>query len=113
MVDTGYTEAQFREQIRELSKLFGYMFYFTHRSQFSPSGFPDCVLVRFEPEPRLIFIELKTDDKGSQPSIDQWMWLCILQHLPKPVECYMWRPSDWDDLADILRGSLDKRMFQS
>ncbi|KKK61009.1 hypothetical protein LCGC14_3018600, partial [marine sediment metagenome] len=77
-------------------------YYHTHRSQNSPSGFPDTVLLRLEPKKRLIFAELKTDDlKVSQPSIDQWFWLYMLQQLPF-VECYMWRPSDRDEIEVIL-----------
>jgi len=97
------TERDFQEWFRQLAIIYGYLFYHTHRSQFSPSGFPDNVLVRLEPEPRLIFAELKTDDlKVSQPSIDQWMWLYILQHIPG-IECYLFRPSDRDEIEEILR----------
>lgn len=97
------TEKQFEGQIKELAKMFGYIYYHTHRSQFSPSGWPDCVMARLEPEPRLIIAELKTDDlKHSQPNIDQFMWLYILQHIPG-VECYLWRPGDFQEVADILR----------
>jgi len=97
------TERDFQEWFRQLAIVYGYLFYHTHRSQFSPSGFPDNVLVRLEPEPRLIFAELKTDDlKVSQPSIDQWMWLYILQHIPG-IECYLFRPSDRDFIEELLR----------
>ncbi len=94
------TEKAFESQVKELAKLFGYLYYHTWRSFHSPSGFPDCVLVRLEPEPRLIFIELKSE-KGL-PTIDQRFWLRILQQLPKPVECYLWKPSDWDEITEIL-----------
>lgn len=98
------TEKQFESQVKSLAKMFGYLYYHTWRSFHSPAGFPDCVLVRLEPEPRLIFAELKTDDiKTSQPSEDQWFWLYILQHIPKPVECYMWRPEDIEEIAETLR----------
>lgn len=98
------SEKDFERQIRDLAKLFGYIYYHTWRSFHSPAGFPDCVLVRLEPEPRLIFAELKTDDlKNSQPSIDQWVWLYILQQLSAPVECYLWRPSDVEKIAEVLR----------
>jgi len=99
------TEKQFEGQVKELAtKYFGYTYYHTWRSIHSPAGFPDCVLVRLEPEPRLIFAELKTDDlKNSQPSFDQWMWLYILQQLPAPVECYLWRPDDIERIAEVLR----------
>jgi len=102
------TERQFEAQVKELSKIYGWLYYHTHRSQFSPSGFPDIVIARLAPEPRLLFIELKTDDiKNSQPSIDQWTWLYILQQLPAPVECYLWRPTDFEpnggEIAEVLR----------
>jgi len=102
------SEKDFQEWFRKKALSYGYLFYHTHRSQFSPSGFPDDVLVRLEPEPRLIFAELKTDDlKNSQPSIDQWMWLYILQHIPF-VECYLFRPSDSDGIVEILRYNQEK-----
>lgn len=98
------TEADFQEWLRQLAIVYGYLYFHTHRAIHSPSGFPDMVLVRLEPEPRLIFCELKTDDlKNSQPSIDQYLWLFCLQHLPKPVECYLFRPSDRDTVEAILR----------
>jgi len=99
------TEKEFESQVKELAiKYYGWTYYHTWRSYHSPSGFPDCVLVRIDPEPRLIFSELKTDNlKTSQPSFDQWLWLSMLQQLPAPVECYLWRPSDFDEIAEILR----------
>ena len=95
------SEKAFESQVKELAKLFGYVYYHTWRSFHSPSGFPDCVLVRLEPEPRLIFLELKSET--GQPTIDQWIWLYILQQLPKPVEAYLWKPSEFEELAEILR----------
>ena len=98
------TEKQFESQVKELAKLFGYLYYHTWQSFHSPAGYPDVTMVRLEPEPRLIIAELKTDDLiHSQPSIDQWMWLYILQQLPAPVECYLWRPSDFETIAEILQ----------
>ncbi len=99
------TEADFQEWLRQLVALpiYGYAYYHTHRSQHSPSGFPDTVLLRLEPKPRLIFTELKTDDAVSQPSIDQWLWLQMLQQIGEPVEAYLWRPSDRDEIEEILK----------
>jgi len=99
------SEADFQEWLRQLVCLppYNYVLYHTHRAQHSPAGFPDNVLIRLEPKPRLIFAELKTDDLSiSQPSIDQWMWLYMLQHIPF-VECYLWRPDDRDRIEEILR----------
>ena len=97
-------ESDFQEWLRQLAITYGYMYFHVHRSIHSPSGFPDAVLVRLEPKPRLIFIELKTDDlKNSQPSEDQWAWLYILQQLPAPVECYLFRSSDRDYVEVLLK----------
>lgn len=97
------TEKQFEAQVKELAKLLGFLYYHTHRSQFSPAGFPDCVMVKLEPKPRLIFAELKTDDiKTSQPSVEQYEWLETLQQIPAPVECYLWRPADFQEIAGVL-----------
>lgn len=97
-------EADFQEWLRQLALTYGYLYYHTHRAIHSPSGFPDTVMVRLEPTPRLIFAELKTDDLAtSQPSIDQWTWLYILQQLPVPIEAYLWRPSDRDEIEEVLR----------
>ncbi len=96
-------ESDFQEWLRQLAITYGYLYYHTHRAIHSPSGFPDAVLVRTEPKPRLIFIELKTDDlKHSRLSIDQWIWLKMLQHIPF-VECYLWRPRDRDEIEVILK----------
>ena len=97
-------ESDFQEWLRQLAATYGYLYYHTHRAAHSPSGFPDTVMVRLEPKPRLVFAELKTEDmKNSQPSLDQWAWLYILQHLKRPVECYLWRPSDRDKIEEILK----------
>lgn len=104
VVKSEITEKQFESQVKELANLFGYIYYHTWRSFHSPAGFPDCVLARLEPTPRLIIAELKTDDlSNSQPSIDQYIWLEILQNVGPPVECYLWRCSDFDEIASILR----------
>ena len=91
------TENQFREQIRDLSKLFGWLFYFTWRSYHSPSGYPDITLVR---PPRVILAELKTE-KG-QPTESQWIWLYTLQNCPG-IECYLWKPSDFEEIVEIIK----------
>ena len=96
-------ESDFQEWLRQLALTYGYMYYHTHKAINSPSGFPDTVMVRLEPSPRLIFAELKIDDlKNSQPSPSQWAWLNVLQHVPS-IECYLWRPSDRDDIEEVLR----------
>jgi len=98
MAKTGLeiTEAQFREQIRDLAKTFGWMFYFTWQSFHSPKGWPDVALCK---PPRLILAELKSET--GQPTESQRMWLYTLQNCPG-CEVYLWRPSDFDEIVSIL-----------
>ena len=97
-------ESDFEEQVKHLFILYSWMYYHTHRSQFSASGFPDCVMIRMIPVPRLIFAELKTDDLvDSQPTFEQYGWLRALQDLGLPVEAYLWRPSDFDEIVEVAK----------
>lgn len=90
------TEKQFESQVKDLAKLFGWRYYHTWRSIHSPAGFPDCVLVR---PPRLILAELKSEKGNATPA--QWEWL---EDLGKcGTEVYLWRPSQFDEIALILR----------
>lgn len=112
------SEAEFTTQVVELARLGGWLRYHTHRSKHSPGGFPDEVLVR---GPRLIFAELKREDKSSKVSEKQQEWLDALgevsaavdvlrgfyagvkTELPS-VEVYLWRPSDLEEIARVLTG---------
>jgi len=60
------------------------------------AGFPDLVLVRAG---RVIFAELKRN--GARPTPAQRGWLDALGQCAG-VECYLWRPDDWDAVIDIL-----------
>jgi len=63
---------------------------------------PDLILCK---PPRLIFAELKTE-KG-QLSDHQREWLKLLGECEGNIECYVWRPSDIEAVANILRGELN------
>ena len=93
------TEADLREQIRDLCGLFGWKMYFSWTSIHSPRGFPDLVLANPEHK-RVIFAELKRE-KGKVTE-DQKAWLKAL--LDCGQECYVWRPADIEMIARILRG---------
>ena len=77
--------------------------YHTHRSDFSPAGFPDLCLVR---GPRLVFAELKgPNEKLAKVSANQKVWLDrlrVVAEFAEVVEVYLWRPKDWDDILRIL-----------
>lgn len=107
------TEKQFEAQVKDLAKLFGWKYYHTWRSIHSPAGFPDVVMVR---PPRLIFAELK-GERG-KVSLEQQEWLdaltdvaasCPVDELPADgenemsIDVYLWRPSDYDKVVEILR----------
>ena len=90
------SEKEFESQVKDLARLYGWKYYHTWRSIHSPAGYPDCVLVR---PPRLIFAELKSEIGKVSPK--QQEWLDILAQCPQ-VEVYLWRPSDFEQIADIL-----------
>jgi hypothetical protein len=92
------TEKDFESQVKDLAKLFGWKYYHTWRSFHSPAGFPDCVMVR---EDRLIFAELKSEKGKVSP--EQEDWLLAVKVVGKPVESYLWRPSDFDLIKETLR----------
>lgn len=97
MAGQAILEKELREQVRNLSRLFHWQFHFEWLAIHSPKGFPDLCLVR---PPRIIFAELKTE-KG-KVSDSQQVWIALLKQCPG-VECYVWRPSDFDRIAEILR----------
>ena len=99
-ISLAITEDQFEKQVKHLASLFDWEYYHTWKSYHSPAGFPDCVLVNPELQ-RTIFAELKSET--GQPSPDQYLWLVALTEAGNK-EVYLWRPSDFDEVAKILRG---------
>ncbi len=89
------SEKQFERQVKDAASLFKWEYYHTHRSQFSPAGFPDCVFVR----ETVIYAELKAE-KGKL-SEDQRRWLLALVRAGQRV--YVWRPSSIDQIIEVLR----------
>ena len=88
------TENQFEGQVRQMAKMFGWLYYHTFLSKWSAAGFPDCILVR----ERVIYVELKSET--GQLSPEQYEWLEALANAGQEV--YYWRPSDFEDIAEIL-----------
>lgn len=60
------------------------------------AGFPDLVLVRGD---RLVFAELKSET--GQLTAEQEAWRDALR--ATHGECYLWRPSDWPQIEEVLR----------
>ena len=87
------SERELGANLEDACKKLGWRYYHTFSSQHSVAGFPDYVLVRDE---RLIFGELKREGKDLTDAQGEWLadlFLC------GDVECYIWRPSDWDSGA--------------
>ncbi len=62
VVTRAQTEAELERQVKKLFRLYGWLYYHTHRSQFSPSGFPDIHAISTE-QNRIIYAELKRSPK--------------------------------------------------
>lgn len=103
------TEKQFESQVKDLAKMFGWLYYHTWRSIHSPAGFPDCVMVRGD---AIIFAELKSEKGIVSPP--QQEWLDALDEVSNAsrdyvydeyrfVHVYLWRPSQIDAIVEVLR----------
>ena len=124
------SEEEFQQQVIDLATLRGWRHYHTRDSRRSAEGFPDLILARVERKltdlqaselkkqflaasqdrrhipvlagggaGRVIFAEMKAQ-KG-RPSVEQRAWLALLADTGK-VEVYVWRPSDFDQIVEIL-----------
>lgn len=80
-----------------MARLLGWRVYFTWTSLHSPPGFPDLVLCR---PPRLLFVELKSEE--GRLSRAQRDWLALLETIPG-IEAYVWRPRDQREILTRLR----------
>ena len=100
------SERDFLAQVIEIGHLYGWRIaHFRHALQregkyITPvqadgAGFPDLVMARAE---RLIIAELKTEKGKLSPK--QIAWIDALDGIE---ELYVWRPSDFDEIVEILR----------
>ncbi len=91
------TERDFQRQVLDLAGILGWTVYHPALSKWSERGWPDLTMVR---PPRLILAELKRETGRSSTHQDRW--LAMLGQCPG-VEVYLWRPSDLDEIAAVLR----------
>lgn len=92
---TKVTEKEFQSQVLTLAHLQSWLCYHTFDSRRSAAGFPDLTLVR----ERVVFIELKTDT--GKLSASQEHWIAALRKAG--AEVHVFRPSQWDEIEDVLR----------
>lgn len=91
------TEREFQRQVLDLAGIFGWSAYHPMLSKWSERGWPDLALVR---PPRLLFAELKRENGRTTEHQDRWLGL--LAGVPG-VEVHLWRPSDLEQIAFVLR----------
>ena len=99
-MNLGQTESQFQSAIIELAEIHHWKIYHVSNVRrrlrsHSSEGFPDLVLVKN----RVIYAELKKETET--PSEEQESWLEALVRANQIA--YVWRPSDWDFIAEILK----------
>ena len=90
------TEKQLMQEVTRLARRAGWKIYHTWRSDNSPAGFPDLVMVKGE---RLIFAELKRE--LGRPTPEQSEWLKALSLVPG-VEVYIFCPQDREEYEEVL-----------
>jgi hypothetical protein len=88
------SEAAFMAQVFQFAAFHHWMYFHTHDSRHSASGFPDVVFVR----ERVIWAELKRESGRVSP--EQKGWLDRLQAAGQEV--YLWRPSMWGEIEAVL-----------
>ena len=103
------TEADLQKAVIDVAHLFGWLVAHFRTAQtprgnyVTPvqgdgKGYPDLTLVKGE---RLIFAELKSDKGRLSP--EQVKWQTALSWTP--AEVYVWRPSDLEHIAKVLRAA--------
>jgi hypothetical protein len=100
------SELDFQRQVIELARLFRWRVAHFRAAKTSKgwrtpvqadgAGFPDLCLVR----DRIVFAELKAERGRLSP--DQAAWLDAIGRVPG-AEVHVWRPSDLDAIAEVLR----------
>jgi len=90
-------EKEFSQTVVEYAQACHWLVFRTWNSLHSPAGEPDLRMVR---PPRVIFAELKRE-KGKVTKKQQEA-LELLEQCPG-VETYVWRPSDWDKIEEVLK----------
>ncbi len=96
-----WTEAQFQTEIITVADQLGWMYYHTHNSKHSPSGWPDLVLLH-PVRRKLIIWELKS--RKGKATLAQIAWINGLRSVG--INAAVKWPVDWADesIQRELRG---------
>lgn len=89
-------EREFMARVKELAQRCGWLCYHTWDSRRSDEGFVDLVMVR---RTRAVFAETKT--ARGKLRAKQTVWIAAL--VGAGLECYCWRPAQWDEIEATLR----------
>lgn len=101
LLDTTIDERAFQQLVTETARQLGWLCYHPFDSRRSSPGFPDLVMVH--PEHGVVFAELKREDGKLSPF--QTNWVRALTEPEQVYEVYVWRPSDWYEIAVVLGGN--------
>ncbi len=96
---TTMSEKQFQTHVIQLATLLGWACWHCHDSRRSAAGFPDLVFVKAGRA--VIYAELKTETGKVRP--EQQLWIDLLEKA-EGCRVYLWRPSDLQAIANVLRG---------
>ena len=88
-------ERQLQAHVELMLRSLGWMYYHTHDSRRSVSGFPDLVALRGR---RMVVLELKRDGASATPEQRQW----LRAFAETGVEAYIVYGDALDELATLL-----------
>lgn len=93
------TEAQFQRQVIDLARVLGWDFvYHAQLAKWSERGWPDLFLCRTR-DRRVVLAELKAE-RGKLTD-RQEVVIDLLRECG--LDVFVWRPSDFDTIASVLR----------
>jgi hypothetical protein len=93
-------EKELRQCVVDTARLLNWLVYFTQRSERSPAGFPDLILVRGE---TVLWVELKRNARGRLRP-EQRVWATRLQRAGQDWRRWTW--ADWfsGEVERVLKG---------
>ena len=94
------SEAAFQSKVLQCVRECGWRYYHTHNSRRSPGGFPDLVIIDRYGLERMIIAELKSSTGKLKDT--QKLWIKELKASPDDLRVFVWRPSHWAAIRNLL-----------